>query len=281
MKYKAIKKLYYSISEISDILDIKASVIRYWETEFKDLNPQRNRAGNRLYKEDDIDTIRLIQHYVHEKALSIHDANDLIQDLKKEDLYDRKAKELRDAQAKEISEKDSEPDQKNLTKDEETDKAIDEMKDNIPSDEGFEIVSTNHKSINEAQNFDQDRVDKETEAEKTKQQATLEFVIVPPTKETFIYPLDDQDDEPDDISEAQNMTISLDISPAPESEFKLASEPEPEPESKFVAKPQPESKPQPQAEATLKTVGESDTEIKELLRKISQNINDIIGILNE
>ncbi|MCK4812708.1 MAG: MerR family transcriptional regulator [Candidatus Marinimicrobia bacterium] len=94
MKYHGIKKLYYSISEISDMLDLKQSVIRYWEGEFKELKPQKNRAGNRIYKKDDIPIIQLIHHYVHEKHLSIHDTKEMIQDLKTEGLYKRKLKEL-------------------------------------------------------------------------------------------------------------------------------------------------------------------------------------------
>lgn len=94
MKFQGIKKLYYSISEISDMLDLKQSVIRYWESEFKELKPQKNRAGNRIYKKDDIPVIQLIHHYVHEKHLSIHDTKEMIQDLKTEGLYKRKLKEL-------------------------------------------------------------------------------------------------------------------------------------------------------------------------------------------
>ncbi len=92
--YKAIKKLYYSISEISEMLDIKQSVIRYWESEFKELKPQKNRAGNRIYKKDDIAILRMINHYVHGKHLSIHGANEVIMDLKAEGLYKRKLQEL-------------------------------------------------------------------------------------------------------------------------------------------------------------------------------------------
>ena len=42
----SIKKLYYSIGEVSKITDLKQYVLRYWETEFKQLNPNKNKAGN-------------------------------------------------------------------------------------------------------------------------------------------------------------------------------------------------------------------------------------------
>jgi DNA-binding transcriptional MerR regulator len=52
-----MKKLYYSIGEVSQICDIEAHVLRYWETIFDNLKPSKNRAGKRTYTEADIKTI--------------------------------------------------------------------------------------------------------------------------------------------------------------------------------------------------------------------------------
>ena len=52
-----IKKLYYSIAEVSKITGLKPFVLRYWETEFKELRPSKNRAGNRIYRTGDIELI--------------------------------------------------------------------------------------------------------------------------------------------------------------------------------------------------------------------------------
>ena len=49
-----MKKLYYSISEISKILDEEQYILRYWEKEFDFLKPRKNRAGNRIYSEKDL-----------------------------------------------------------------------------------------------------------------------------------------------------------------------------------------------------------------------------------
>ena len=57
MQARNIKKLYYSISEVSEITDLKQYVLRYWETEFSQLNPKKNSAGNRTYRTNDIDII--------------------------------------------------------------------------------------------------------------------------------------------------------------------------------------------------------------------------------
>ena len=56
-----IKKLYYSIGEVSEMVGLKSYVLRYWETEFKQLSPPKNRAGNRTYRQKDIDLIMKIK----------------------------------------------------------------------------------------------------------------------------------------------------------------------------------------------------------------------------
>jgi len=48
------RKLYRSISEVSDMVGVKAHVLRYWETQFTMLRPKKNRAGNRMYRPEEI-----------------------------------------------------------------------------------------------------------------------------------------------------------------------------------------------------------------------------------
>ena len=74
MEARDIKKLYYSISEVSDITDLKQYVLRYWETEFKQLNPGKNRAGNRIYRSHDIDTIVEIKTLLYDRKFTIKGA---------------------------------------------------------------------------------------------------------------------------------------------------------------------------------------------------------------
>ncbi len=61
----AIRKLYYSIAEVSKITDVKPHVLRYWESEFPELRPAKNRAGNRIYKLDDIRLIFRIKRLLY------------------------------------------------------------------------------------------------------------------------------------------------------------------------------------------------------------------------
>ena len=68
---KNIKKLYYSIGEVSKITELKQYVLRYWETEFKQLKPTKNKAGNRTYKQKDIDLIVQIKDLLYNQKFII------------------------------------------------------------------------------------------------------------------------------------------------------------------------------------------------------------------
>ena len=80
MKDLSIKKLYYSISEVSKITDIEQYVLRYWETEFEQLKPQKNRAGNRIYTNKDIQLILYIKELLREKKYTIEGAKKILED---------------------------------------------------------------------------------------------------------------------------------------------------------------------------------------------------------
>ena len=80
MRDLSIKKLYYSISEVSKITDIEQYVLRYWETEFDELNPQKNRAGNRIYTNKDIRLILYIKELLREKKYTIEGAKKILED---------------------------------------------------------------------------------------------------------------------------------------------------------------------------------------------------------
>ncbi len=76
MEQTGIKRLYYSISEVSNLVDEEQYVLRYWETEFEQLRPQKNRAGNRIYNEKDIEIIRTIQQLLRIKRFTIDGAKE-------------------------------------------------------------------------------------------------------------------------------------------------------------------------------------------------------------
>ncbi len=85
MKNLSIKKLYYSISEVSKITEVEQYVLRYWETEFEELKPQKNRAGNRIYTNKDIQLILQIKNLLREKKYTIEGAKKILENYSNEE----------------------------------------------------------------------------------------------------------------------------------------------------------------------------------------------------
>lgn len=81
MPREAIKKLYYSIGEVSEATDLKQYVLRYWESEFPQLSPAKNRAGNRTYREKDIELVNFIKTLLYEKKYTIEGARQKLKEL--------------------------------------------------------------------------------------------------------------------------------------------------------------------------------------------------------
>ncbi len=74
MQDKPIKKLYYSIGEVSRLTGLKQHVLRYWETEFPELRPAKNRAGNRIYRPKDLELVQFIKKLLYEEHYTIQGA---------------------------------------------------------------------------------------------------------------------------------------------------------------------------------------------------------------
>lgn len=90
---KQIKKLYYSIGEVSKMTELKAYVLRYWETEFKQLKPPKNRAGNRTYRQSDVDLILFIKDLLYNKKFTIEGARTQIVSMGEDDKTEKKIDE--------------------------------------------------------------------------------------------------------------------------------------------------------------------------------------------
>lgn len=80
MKHIGIKKLYYSISEVSKIIDLEQYVLRYWESEFPQLKPAKNRAGNRIYTNKDIKLIFHIKKLLRDEMYTIEGAKKVLEE---------------------------------------------------------------------------------------------------------------------------------------------------------------------------------------------------------
>ena len=83
-----MRRLYYSISEVSKITELEQYVLRYWESEFEQLRPAKNSAGNRVYTNKDIKLILYIKKLLREDKFTIEGAKQHLQNItfKDEDI---------------------------------------------------------------------------------------------------------------------------------------------------------------------------------------------------
>lgn len=84
---KEIEKLYYSIGDVSKMLDVNASLIRFWEKEFDILKPKKNKKGDRVFTKEDVDNLKVIYHLVKERGYTLQGAKEKLKS-NKEDTFD-------------------------------------------------------------------------------------------------------------------------------------------------------------------------------------------------
>ena len=77
-----IKKLYYSIGEVSQLTSLEPYVLRYWETEFPELKPKKNRAGKRMYTLEDVRLVFLIKRLLYIDKYTIEGARQKLKKLR-------------------------------------------------------------------------------------------------------------------------------------------------------------------------------------------------------
>ena len=68
------KEIYFKIGEVSDIAGVQPSVLRFWESEFKRINPKRTPSGQRLYRRQDIEMILKIKDLLYGQKFTIQGA---------------------------------------------------------------------------------------------------------------------------------------------------------------------------------------------------------------
>lgn len=79
-------KLYYTIGEVSKIFDVNASLIRFWEKEFDILQPKKNKKGNRLFTQKDVDNLQIIYHLVKERGYKLDGAKKKLKENKEDTM---------------------------------------------------------------------------------------------------------------------------------------------------------------------------------------------------
>ena len=77
-KEREITKKYFTIGEVANNLNLSTSQIRFWETEFDELNPKKNSKGSRKFTEKDINVLKTIQSLLKNKKFTIDGAKKII-----------------------------------------------------------------------------------------------------------------------------------------------------------------------------------------------------------
>jgi DNA-binding transcriptional MerR regulator len=78
-----VRKEYYSISEVADLVGLPAHVLRYWESQFPVLSPSKNRSGNRAYQRKEIKLILLVKQLLHVEKYTVEGAKQRIEQLRR------------------------------------------------------------------------------------------------------------------------------------------------------------------------------------------------------
>ncbi len=89
-------KKYFSISEVSELCNIKSHTLRFWEKEFKELQPVTRKGSRRYYQSKEIELIKQIQRLLYEDGMTIAGAKKSLQSFKKDKLKDGKEQKLVD-----------------------------------------------------------------------------------------------------------------------------------------------------------------------------------------
>lgn len=79
-------KLYYTIGEVAKMFEVNASLIRFWEKEFDIIQPKKNKKGNRLFTQDDVNNFHVIYHLVKERGFTLQGAKAKLKENKEETI---------------------------------------------------------------------------------------------------------------------------------------------------------------------------------------------------
>ena len=74
---------FFSIGEVCELTDLKPHVLRYWESQFKFLNPAKNRSGNRVYQRREIELVLLVKHLLYIEKYTIDGARQKVEEQRK------------------------------------------------------------------------------------------------------------------------------------------------------------------------------------------------------
>jgi len=77
-------RLYFKIGDVAELIGVKPYVLRYWETEFPMIAPEKSKTGQRVYRRSDVETVLMIKTLLYGERYSIEGARKRIRELRKE-----------------------------------------------------------------------------------------------------------------------------------------------------------------------------------------------------
>ena len=97
---------FFSIGEVCELTDLKPHVLRYWESQFRFLNPAKNRSGNRVYQRREIELIQLVKHLLYTEKYTIEGAKQKVDEHRKSGGVKPAARHGLDTETIQLIEKD-------------------------------------------------------------------------------------------------------------------------------------------------------------------------------
>ena len=78
------QRLFFKIGDVAELVGVKPYVLRYWETEFPMISPQKSDSGQRVYRRADVETVMMIKKLLYQERYSIEGARKRIKELRSE-----------------------------------------------------------------------------------------------------------------------------------------------------------------------------------------------------
>ena len=97
---------FFSIGEVCELTDLKPHVLRYWESQFRFLNPAKNRSGNRVYQRREVELIQLVKHLLYTEKYTIEGAKQKVDEHRKSGGVKPAARHGLDTETIQLIEKD-------------------------------------------------------------------------------------------------------------------------------------------------------------------------------
>ncbi|MBM3885725.1 MAG: MerR family transcriptional regulator [Gemmatimonadetes bacterium] len=90
---------FYSIGDVCEMLELKPHVLRYWESQFKVLSPNKNRSGNRVYTRRELEFVQLVKHLLYTEKYTVEGARQQLESRRRDGGLRATARQALDLQS--------------------------------------------------------------------------------------------------------------------------------------------------------------------------------------